>query len=113
MILFGQNMEVINKNKTKTDWSSFVYGGLAGVIPWIIILMYITGARGGNFIPANIIWAFVSLIFFFTLFPANLFLYYKKIGPWKNYEYVENMFILLSLVSKSALAWQIFIGVLG
>ena len=113
MILFGQNMEAINKNRAKTDWSSFIYGGLAGAIPWIIIWMYIVGARAGNFIPVNIIWAFASLVFFFTLFPANLFLYYKKIGPWKNYEHVENMFILLSLVSKSALAWQIFIGVLG
>jgi hypothetical protein len=39
-------------------------------------------------------------------------LQYKKIGPWKNYAYGELVYIILSLVAKSLLAWQVFAGTL-
>jgi len=32
---------------------------------------------------------------------------------WKNYLFGERMFIVLSLVAKTALAWQIFAGTLA
>jgi len=41
-----------------------------------------------------------------------MFLQYKKIGKWKDYLYGERMYIVLSLVAKSALAWQVFAGTL-
>ena len=37
-------------------------------------------------------------------------LQYKKIGPWKDYLYGERAYIILSLVAKSLLAWQVFAG---
>jgi len=40
-------------------------------------------------------------------------LQYKKVGPWKDYLYGERMYMILSLVAKSALAWQVFGGVLA
>jgi len=36
----------------------------------------------------------------------------KKAGKWKDYLYGERVYILLSLVAKSALAWQVFFGTL-
>jgi hypothetical protein len=39
-------------------------------------------------------------------------LQYKKIGPWKNYLFGERAYIILSLVAKSLLAWQVFAGTL-
>ena len=39
-------------------------------------------------------------------------LQYKKIGPWRDYLFGEKMYVVLSLVAKSALAWQIFAGTL-
>jgi len=45
-------------------------------------------------------------------FAINMFLQYKKIGPWKNYLFGESMYVLLSLVAKSVLAWQVFAGTL-
>jgi len=84
-----------------------------GIIPWLIIGMHILGARDISLIPSYTIIAIFSLILFFSLFPLNMFLYYKKIGPWKDYEFVETIFMLLSLCSKSALAWQVFIGLMG
>jgi len=50
-------------------------------------------------------------VFFFT-FALNMALQYKKVGPWRDYLFGERAYILLSLVAKSALAWQVFAGTL-
>jgi hypothetical protein len=42
-----------------------------------------------------------------------MWLQYKKIGKWKVYAYGEKAYIVLSLVSKSALGWIIVLGTLG
>jgi len=34
------------------------------------------------------------------------------VGKWKDYLYGERMYIILSLVAKTALAWQVFVGTL-
>jgi hypothetical protein len=39
-------------------------------------------------------------------------LQYKKVGPWKDYLFGERMYIVLSLLAKTALAWQIWVGTL-
>lgn len=53
---------------------------------------------------------FVVLFIFYNTFAINMYLQYKKIGPWKDYIFGERGYIELSLVSKSALAWVIFFG---
>jgi len=39
-------------------------------------------------------------------------LQYKPVGKWANYLRGEKAYIVLSLVAKSALAWQVFAGTL-
>lgn len=112
MNLFGLLMEKINQYTNKTDWSPFVYGSIAGIIPWIVVVMY----AFGNANPAEVPW-FVYAIFgsyfvFFNIFPINMILQYKKVGPWKNYIYGERVYIILSLVAKSVLAWLVFAGLM-
>ena len=55
---------------------------------------------------------FVSLAAFFKIFPINMILQYKKVGKWKDYLYGERVYVILSLVAKSLLAWQVFAGTL-
>jgi len=38
---------------------------------------------------------------------------YKAKGKWANYVYGERRYIVLSLVAKSLLAWQVFSGSLA
>jgi hypothetical protein len=51
-------------------------------------------------------------------FPSSLrvlqpmFLQYKQVGKWKEYIWGEKMYILLSLIAKSFLAWFIWGGTL-
>jgi len=68
-------------------------------------------ASGGE-VPDFVIGIYLSIIILFNLFPINMILQYKKVGKWKDYLYGEKMYVVLSLVAKSALAWQIFFGTL-
>jgi hypothetical protein len=113
MNLLGLMMEVHNQTTKKTNWLSFWLGCLAGIVPWIVIAFYLwLGASNGSSAPAFVYWIFVSIFVFFNCFAINMVLQYKKIGPWKDYLYGEFAYIVLSLVAKSLLAWQVFAGTL-
>lgn len=115
MILFGWLMEAYNQKTEKVVWSPFIFGCIAGVAPWIAIAIRLLTAIGESpvEVPSFVIWIFVSLAIFFNIFALNQLLQYKKIGPWSDYLYGERMYIILSLVAKSALAWQVFSGTLA
>ncbi len=113
MNLMGLVMEVHNQTTKRTNWLSYWIGCLAGIIPWVIIAFYMwIGADNGNKAPDFVYWIFVSIFLFFNCFAVNMVLQYKKVGPWKNYLYGEFIYIVLSLVAKSLLAWQVFAGTL-
>lgn len=113
MNLCGLIMEVHNQTTTRTHWISYWVGCLAGAVPWVVIAFYLwLGAQNGSTAPAFVYYIFVSIFMFFNCFAINMFLQYKKIGPWANYLYGERTYILLSLVAKSLLAWQVFAGTL-
>ena len=113
MNLMGLVMEVHNQTTKKTNWLSFLIGCFAGAIPWVVIAFYFwMSADNGKAAPTFVYWIFVSIFIFFNCFAINMVLQYKKIGKWNNYLYGELMYIVLSLVAKSLLAWQIFAGTL-
>jgi len=114
MNLCGLIMEKYNQNNAKPDWTAFVVGCFAGIVPWIVICMYFFGAasRADNLIPTFVYFILLSLFVFFNIFAINMYLQYKKVGPWKDYIFGEKMYIVLSLVAKSLLAWQVFFGAL-
>lgn len=112
MNLFGLLMEKMNQNAEKTSWLPFIYGSVAGLIPWIVVILY----AFGNANPAEVPWfvyaIFASYFVFFNCFPVNMILQYKKVGKWKDYLFGERVYIILSLVAKSVLAWLVFFGVM-
>ncbi len=114
MNLFGLMMELHNQTTSKTNWASFIFGTIAGILPWIVITMYFVGAVSSvsTNIPSFVYAILLSIFVFFNCFAINMFLQYKKVGPWKNYLFGEKVYIILSLLAKSALAWQIFSGTL-
>ena len=116
MIFFGLMMELHNQTTEKTNWTPFVMGCFAGGVPWVIIIWYFIGAvltsHAGN-VPGFVYGIIASLFVFFNVFALNMFLQYKKVGPWRDYLFGERGYIVLSLFAKSALAWQVFFGTLG
>jgi hypothetical protein len=114
MIFFGLMMEIHNQTTERTNWSAFIFGCLAGIVPWIVIAWYFGGAvvNSDNAVPKFVYGILVSLFLFYNVFPVNMFLQYKRVGRWRDYLYGEQAYIWLSLTAKTALAWQVFGGTL-
>lgn len=113
MILFGWLMELHNQSTEKTNWASFIMGCITGIVPWIVVAIYLFGSGdANNHAPAFIYWIYFSIFLFFNSFAINQILQYKKAGKWSDYLYGERAYIILSLVAKSLLAWQVFAGTL-
>ncbi len=115
MNLFGIMMEYHNQYTEKTNWTSFIFGSVAGIVPWIVIMTYFLSAvSSADADPPGFVYAIIPTIFvFFNIFAVNMVLQYKKVGPWKDYLFGERVYIILSLLAKTALAWQIFAGTLA
>ena len=119
MILFGWSMEAANEGRRDhPDWKHFIFGCVAVIAPWIgifsILLAY--GAHpdlpGGAGIPAFVYVIVGSLFVSFNIFAIVMVLQYRRIGRWRDYLAGEKTYMVLSLVAKSLLAWQVFSGTL-
>ena len=126
MILFGWMMEMTNNGLMhgKDDapvrgerawWTPFWFGCVAGIGPWAAIGAYlwfnvaVSDGQG----PPGFVWGIIASLFvLFNTFAINQWLQFRQVGPWRNYLFGERQYIILSLVAKSVLAWQIFANTL-
>lgn len=107
MILFGWLQET--DHEPGGGMTPFWFGTVIGLIPWLAIGYYLVAAEA----PPGFVYAiFVSLFVLFSSFGLNQWLQYRQVGPWRDYLYGERAYIVLSLVAKSLLAWQVFANVL-
>ncbi len=113
MILFGWLQEKYEQ-PASGGWLPFIFGCIAGAIPWISLVFYIfaIGGPGDTKAPAFVYGIVISLFLLFNCFAVVQYLQYKKVGKWSDYIRGEKTYITLSLVAKSALAWQIFASTL-
>lgn len=126
MILFGWIMEMSNNGLMhgkfgradrgeRAWWTPFWFGCIAGIGPWAAAAAYLiinVGINDGEGPPGFVYGIIVSLFVFFNSFAINQWLQYKQVGRWKNYLTGERTYIVLSLVAKSLLAWQVFANTL-
>lgn len=124
MILFGLLMEKVNQGRDTVIWWPFVFGCIAGIVPWIAIVIGLftaaTDSTTVNGVPMNpdgvpgfVYGIVISLFVLFNCFAINQWLQYRRKGRFADYLYGEKVYLVLSLVAKSALAWQIFAGTLA
>jgi len=111
MILFGLLQE--RYERPGGSLLPFWLGSLVGITPWVAIGLYLSGFGTGNQPPGFVYGIFFSIFLFFMSFALNQWLQYKRVGRWKDYLYGERVYVILSLVAKSALAWQVFAGTLA
>lgn len=114
MIFFGLLHERYSRPSTgRVDWLPFIYGCLAGAVPWIVIAMQIvTSEQQGEGPPGFVYGIIASIFILFNSFAVNMVLQYRRVGRWRDYLFGERAYIVLSLGAKSLLAWQVFANVL-
>jgi Heliorhodopsin len=114
MLFFGLVQEAFVKpHRGRVNWMPYIYGCFAGAVPWLIIVLQIASAEDrGTGPPLFVYGIIVSLFVCFNSFAVNMVLQYRQVGPWKQYIFGEKVYILLSLVAKSLLAWQVFANIL-
>jgi hypothetical protein len=118
MILFGWSMEAANEGRERPDWKHFVFGCIAGIAPWLAIfsVLWAYGAQpdlpAGAQIPGFVYVIVGTLFATFNVFAITMVLQYARIGRWRDYLVGEKTYMVMSLVAKSALAWQVFSGTL-
>lgn len=113
MTMFGYLMELVNQKTERTSWFAFDVGCISGGLPWIVLFAYFTAAaNSAGLNPPTFVYAilFVYLALFMS-FAVNMVLQYKGVGRWNDYLYGERIYIILSFVAKTLLAWLVFSGV--
>ncbi len=114
MIFFGLLQEVFSRpSRERVNWMPYIYGCFAGVVPWAIIALQVASSESKGAGPPTFVYGIiVSLFLLFNSFAVNMVLQYKRVGPWRSYVFGERAYILISLIAKSLLAWQVFANVL-
>jgi hypothetical protein len=116
MNLFGWSMESANQGRTKVQWNHYVFGCIAGIVPWIVIGIALWSAStepGAEPIPGFVFAIFATLFLAFNVFAITMVLQYGKIGRWRDYLVGEKTYMFMSLFAKTLLAWQVFAGTLA
>ncbi len=113
MILFGWLQEKYAQ-PGNGQWLPFIFGSIAGAIPWIIIVTQLLSPGGpeGASAPGFVYGIVISLFVLFNCFALVQYKQYRAKGKWANYLRGEKAYIILSFVAKSLLAWQIFAATL-
>ena len=113
MILFGWLQEKY-ENPGNGGWLPFIFGCITGIVPWVVLMFYVLSIGGvsDTSAPAFVYGIVFTIFVFFNSFALVQWLQYKKVGKWSDYMRGERTYITLSLVAKSALAWQIFANTL-
>lgn len=106
----GYIMETVNKPGIVRFWSPFVCGSVAALGPWIVVFLHYASIDASANVPSFVMFILWTYFVFFFSFPVNMVLQYKQVGRWSSYIYGEKVYIVLSLLSKTILAWSVFAG---
>jgi hypothetical protein len=114
MILFGWLQE---KYTTPGDGDllPFIFGSMVGSVPWLVIIFIVIAPQspGDATVPGFVYGIVISLFVLFNTFGVVQYKQYKAKGKWADYLRGERVYIALSLIAKTVLAWQVFAGALA
>jgi len=113
MILFGWLQEKYEQ-PGNGGWVPYIFGCITGMVPWLAVAIYVIspGNPSTESAPAFVYGIIVTIFVLFNSFAWVQYKQYKAKGKWSNYLHGERIYIVLSLVAKSLLAWQIFANTL-
>ena len=88
---------------------------IVGAVPWVLFVFELISPNGPpSATPPGFVYGIVASLFvLFNCFALVQFKQYRATGRWADYLHGERVYIVLSFVAKSALAWQIFASTLA
>jgi len=115
--LFSHLLEVTKRRTADGEslkrWVINTIAIAAGLVPWLVIGMYVKDSIVfGSGLPQYIYWLDGSAFILFMALAVNLFLSGRGKGRWSSYLFSERVCIAIAVVLSSAVAWQLFAGIL-
>ncbi len=107
-------LEALGDKRPKRLWPVFGVAKFVAYMPWIVMAIYFTYAitSKASAVPGFFYWLYGIMVGLTVLMVTHTWLRFKPVKAWKNYLFVEAGYIILSLVTKSTLAWFLFAKVL-
>lgn len=113
MNFMGLIFENINRKTHSVIWSPFVLGSILGTLPWVLMFLTVFTFGASSVASINHIGLVYGItLAIFALFPLNMFLSAKRIGPWKSYTTTEICYVALSYFAKTVLAGLLYFNLI-
>lgn len=112
--MFALLGEYMRQGKRLPPGLAFGLSGVAGLVALLLVGMYLWGAAvwGGGHVAAHVVWTYATLVAGFVAIGGNMWLFVRAKGKWAEYAFAERVYMVLGVMLKSALAWEIYAGVL-
>jgi len=95
------------------SWITLSFILFTVLVPWLIIAMYLKASlMYGSGLPHFVYWADTVTYILFAATAVNFYLSGRKKDRWADSTFGERIYMLISLASKTAVAWLLFAGVL-
>lgn len=86
---------------------------VAGALPWVVFALGVLGALlWDGHIPGSVYMMYLTTLALFGCWVLAAHFRVTRRGRWTDTLYAEKMYLFLSFVTASVLAWQIFAGAL-
>lgn len=106
-------MERYDVSERGYGWVAYWLGVAVSIVPWVVLAVYASSTLVyGSGVPTWVYAIYVSIFALLAATAVNLYLQRKQLKWWTDYQLGELVFMGLSLVAASALAWQVFAGTL-
>jgi len=114
MIFFGLLQERFTRpGSDHMEGLPYVYGCIAGSIPWIVIVIQIATSESKGFGPPTFVYGIIiSLFVLFNTFSVNMVLQYRGVDRWRDCLFGEKTYIAIRLIAISLLMWLVFTNIL-
>jgi hypothetical protein len=108
------NEEYSSDKRTYKQWPWLLLKFIITIIPIAIISWYLCSAiiYGTQAIGTYFYFIFATVVLLYLANIINQILQLNQKNKWQKYIYGEQIFIVLELVIKTAIIWQVFAGVL-
>ena len=93
----------------------FIFASAIGIVPWGVIALHVLapGATSGYDQAGWIRVLTVTLLLLFFAFGINQWLGFKGLPAGRTYASEDRAYVILSLATKAAFAWQVVAGILS